>query len=315
MSDAELYEQQVRLLLQSLPYVVDEEVFALKGGTAINLFVRDMPRLSVDIDLTYLPIHDRQESLEAIGNAMNRIASRLESGLQGARVIRLQQRGDTQTTKLQVQSRGVKIKVEASPVTRGSVREPSIISVVPAVEERFGFAECKVVHPDDLYAGKICAALDRQHPRDFFDVKCLMEAEGISDEMLEVFIAYLISSNQPIAKLLAPNLINLKQIFQTQFVGMTREPVSLGELEAARVALIEEIHRRLTDDHRQFLIGFKEGSPDWGLLNLERIEELPSVRWKMLNLDKMKADTRREAVVKLRKVLCNPSCGRGESQT
>jgi len=310
--DTDLYEQQVRLLLESLPYVADEEIFALKGGTAINLFVRDIPRLSVDIDLTYLPIHDRQESLKEISSAMDRIASGIEGGLRGARVIRMQQRGDAQTTKLQVQGRGVKIKIEASPVTRGCVREPTIMSVVPTVEGRFGFAECRVVHLDDLYAGKICAALDRQHPRDFFDVKCLMEAEGISDELLDVFVVYLISSNQPIAKLLAPNLIDLEDVYQNQFVGMTRDPVSLGELEAARIALIKEIHQRLTGAHRQFLIGFKEGVPDWKLLHIQGVEELPSVRWKMLNLGRMKADARCEAVAKLKDVLFNPLYGRGD---
>lgn len=303
MADTTLYEQQVRLLLEVLPYTAEEEVFALKGGTAINLFVRDMPRLSVDIDLTYLPVHERNESLEEIGAAMNRIASHIESGLKNVRVERLQQRGDSQTTKLLVNRRGVKIKIEASPVTRGCVRTPSVREVSDSVQDRFGFAECSVVHLDDLYAGKLCAALDRQHPRDFFDVKCLMEAEGISDDLLDVFIVYLISSNQPIAKLLAPNMVDLTDVYQRQFAGMTREPVSLDELETTRIALLKEIHSRLTEANKEFLIGFKMGAPDWNLLSIEGVEELPSVRWKMINLDRMKADAREEAVAKLRKVL------------
>lgn len=301
--DGSLYEQQVRLLLGALPYVTEEAVFALKGGTAINLFIRDLPRLSVDIDLTYLPVHDRSQSLAEISRALSGIGARIEKGLKGTRVERLQQRTDEQITKLQIQRNQVKIKIEASPVTRGCVREASIRQVVPAVEERFGFAECRVAHVDDLYAGKICAALDRQHPRDFFDVKCLMEAEGISDELLEVFIAYLISSNQPIVKLLAPNLIDLGEIYQHQFIGMTRQPVSLQALESARLDLISEINHRLTDAQRRFLIGFKEGVPDWRLLKLDHVEELPSVRWKMLNLEKMAGDDRRAAVAKLHQVL------------
>jgi len=292
-------------LLESLPYVADEEVFALKGGTAINLFVRDMPRLSVDIDLTYLPVHDREQSLEEISRALSDIAQRIEARMKAVRIHRLQQRADEQITKLQVQRGSVKIKIEASPVTRGCVREPAIRSVVPAVEEQFGYAECRVVHVDDLYAGKICAALDRQHPRDFFDIKCLMDAEGISDAMMDVFIVYLISSNQPIVKLLAPNLIDLKEVYQNQLVGMTREPIALEELESTRTKLISEVNQRLTDAHRQFLIGFKEGVPDWDLLNIEGISNLPSVRWKMLNLERMSANARRDAVVKLHKVLFN----------
>jgi hypothetical protein len=46
-------------LIRVLPSIAEEACFALKGGTAINLFVRDMPRLSVDIDLTYLPVQPR----------------------------------------------------------------------------------------------------------------------------------------------------------------------------------------------------------------------------------------------------------------
>jgi len=310
MVDSAFYEQQVKLLLESLPYVAEEEVFALKGGTAINLFVRDMPRLSVDIDLTYLPIHDRKESLEAIGATMNRIAEQIERGLKGARVVKLQQRGDKVTTKLQVIRGAVKIKIETSPVLRGCVREPSVCRVKPSVENTFGFAECRVVHLDDLYAGKICAALDRQHPRDFFDVKCLMEAEGISDELMDVLMVYLISSGQPIAKLLAPNLIDLTGTYQKQFVGMTKDEISLQALEESRIALIKEIHHKLTDEQRRFLIGFKKSSPDWSLLKVEGIETLPSVRWKMLNLDKMKSSARREAVDKLTNVLFNQPLGK-----
>ena len=309
MVNSAFYEQQVKLLLESLPYVADEEVFALKGGTAINLFVRDMPRLSVDIDLTYLPIHNRKESLEAIGAAMNRIAEQVERGLKGARVERLQQRGDQTTTKLQVRRSGIKIKIEASPVMRGCVREASICTVRPSVEDAFGFAECRVVHLDDLYAGKICAALDRQHPRDFFDVKCLMEAEGISDELMDVLMVYLISSGQPIAKLLAPNLIDLAAIYQKQFVGMTKDAVSLQALLDSRIALTKELHHKLTDAQRRFLIGFKKGSPDWDLLKVKGVETLPSVRWKMLNLDKMTSRARREAVDKLSNVLLNQPLG------
>lgn len=60
------YKRQVNLLLKVLPEVSKESNVALHGGTAINLFVRNMPRLSVDIDLTYIPIESRKISLEKI---------------------------------------------------------------------------------------------------------------------------------------------------------------------------------------------------------------------------------------------------------
>ena len=52
----EQYVNQSRLLLQLLPLIKKYPHFALKGGTAINFFIRDFPRLSVDIDLSYIKI-------------------------------------------------------------------------------------------------------------------------------------------------------------------------------------------------------------------------------------------------------------------
>jgi len=60
------YEAQVDLLLEVLPVVAKHRNFAIKGGTALNLFYLDMPRLSVDIDLCYLPVKDRKESFGEI---------------------------------------------------------------------------------------------------------------------------------------------------------------------------------------------------------------------------------------------------------
>jgi len=68
------FTQQAALLVSVLPLVAEEECFALKGGPAINLFIRDLPRLSVDIDLTYLPVADRAGSLEAIDAALKPMA-------------------------------------------------------------------------------------------------------------------------------------------------------------------------------------------------------------------------------------------------
>ena len=186
---------------------------------------------------------------------------------------------------------------------RGTVREPSVLSVSASVEEEFGFAETSVIHIDDLYAGKICAALDRQHPRDFFDIRGLLDNEGISDSLMNVFIVYLISSNQPIAKLLQPNLIDLKRIYAEQFAGMPIVPVPLEILEETRIELIRTIRSKLTQNHRNFLIGFKEGNPDWNLLPFGHIEELPSVKWKILNLKKMPKVKRDEAIQKLKDTL------------
>jgi predicted nucleotidyltransferase component of viral defense system len=181
MSLAEAFRRQVDLLLRTIPFVAKETCFALKGGTAINLFVRDLPRLSVDIDLTYVHVFPRAKSLGAIDKAMKRIAGRIEAGIKGAFVT--QSASDGVVTKLFIRERKVQIKIEVTPVMRGCAYEPELRGVTPAVEAAFGFAEMQVVSFADLYAGKIVAALDRQHPRDFFDVRQLMAAEGITDEI------------------------------------------------------------------------------------------------------------------------------------
>lgn len=298
-----IYYKQVQLLLEVLPYINDEKCFALKGGTGINMFERDMPRLSVDIDLMYLPVEDRTNSLKHISESLERIAKNIENNMKNAKVHRLEQRGDGMLTKLQVEREGVHIKVETSPVTRGTVREAEMRMVSPKVEEEFGFAETLMVHHDDLYAGKICAALDRQHPRDFFDIRGLLDNEGISDTLMDVFIVYLISSNQPISKLLEPNLLDFSKIFEDQFIGMTIEPIELQLLNDTRDELIQLIHQKMTKEHKEFLLGFKKGNPDWSLLPFENIHELPSVKWKIINLNKMVPDKRAEAYAKLESIL------------
>ena len=90
------YKKQVELLLAVLPEVAKEPCFALHGGTAINLFVRDLPRLSVDIDLTYVPIEDRETSLRKIGEALERIKKGIERVIPGVRVLHRQDVGKLQ---------------------------------------------------------------------------------------------------------------------------------------------------------------------------------------------------------------------------
>jgi len=199
------YYGRVQLLMRVLPQVAQEPVFALKGGTAINLFVRDMPRLSVDIDLVYLPLEPRDETLTNIQSAMGRIGDKIQQQLSGARVHK-QQTKSAVDYKLLVQQAGEEIIIETSPVMRGTVNPPIEREVQKQVELEFGYARIAVTSFEDLYAGKLCAALDRQHPRDLFDVKILYEQEGLNKSLHEVFLIYLLCSNRPTVQL--PNCCN-----------------------------------------------------------------------------------------------------------
>jgi predicted nucleotidyltransferase component of viral defense system len=303
MPFSETYRKQAALLIRAIPFVAAEECFALKGGTAINLFIRDMPRLSVDIDLVYLPVRPRDESLAEIDAAMKRIAARALDGLDGAHVS--EGRTEGTVTKLLVQSQGVQIKIEVTPVLRGTIHEPSVRSVSEKVEDAFGFAEMRVASFSDLYGGKIVAALDRQHPRDLFDVRDLLANEGIDEAMRQAFAVYLISHNRPMWEVLAPRRKDISQEYRRGFEGMTDTSISLRELIEAREALIADIVGKMPGDHRRFLLSFEKGEPDWKLLKVEGAANLPAVKWRQQNLDSLRAKDRAALVSRLEGVLQN----------
>lgn len=278
------YEAQVRLLVRLLPIITEEASFALKGGTAINLFYRDLPRLSVDIDLTYLAIADRASSLAGINDAMDRIAAGARR-LRGAEAERIAGGGGEETRVL-ARLRSATVKIETSPVLRGVVFEPGLRAVSPVVEDRFGFAEANLVAFEDLFAGKIVAALDRQHPRDLFDVKLLYDNEGLTDDLFRVFLVYAASSPRPMHELLQPRAKDIAPEFEREFLGMTETPIELDELHAVRDRLVGDIASRLTGPAAEFLRSLEAGEPDFALIGLADAVDLPAVKWKVQNLKK-----------------------------
>lgn len=285
----ESYEAQVALLVRILPHVAIEPIFALKGGTAINLFYRDLPRLSVDIDLTYLPIKDRTESLAEINDAMDRIAASVEAGIAGAKTQRIKGGGGG-ATRILARLKGAEIKIETSPVTRGAVHEPESRAVTEPVEDEFGYAEMQIVAFEDLFGGKLHAALDRQHPRDLYDVKLLYENEGLTDDLFRTFLIYVASSPRPAHELLNPNLIALDQPFTQQFEGMTKTPVTLDDLLKARKQLIADIQSRFDENTKRFLLSLHDGAPEFEAIDRPQAADLPAVRWKLMNIEKLMAE-------------------------
>lgn len=302
MDRASQYYKQVQLLMRVLPIVSQESCFALKGGTAINLFVRDLPRLSVDIDLVYLPTKGRDEALAEIAKALDAIAENLASSFSQARLIKAY-KAKHDALRLTVCLGGVRVKVELSPVLRGTLHQPQMMQVSPAVEDEFGYVNMLVVAMSDLYAGKICAALDRQHPRDLFDVKWLLENHGLPDEIRKTFLVYLASHNRPMAELLRPQFKDISAIYAGEFASMAQTSVPLEELLRVRERLIAVIHEGLTNDEKAFLVSFKSRSPDWSLLGLSGVSKLPAIQWKQLNLAKMPPGKHSHALEKLKEVL------------
>lgn len=297
------YFAQVRLLLRVLPIVAKEACFALKGGTAINLFVRDMPRLSVDIDLAYLPGSAREEALEEIGRALREIAGRVESQVPGAKVFLT---GKSEAPKALVSLPDAHIKIEPNPILRGTVFGQETRDLVSAAQELFETSTTvRMVSFTDLYAGKLVAALDRQHPRALFDIKLLLENEGLTDTIRRAFVVYLASHPRPMAELLEPGHQPLQGSFESDFAGMTRVTVTVEELEETRERMVSLIRKTLTPAERRFLLSLKKGSHEWALPGLTDLEKLPALQWKVRNILRlMENKTKHQAAVeKLRRTL------------
>ena len=277
------YADTVRLLLAIAPDVFANDIFALKGGTAINLFVRDMPRLSVDIDVVYTPWqHTREQAMAAIAAELDAIAGRVAKLGLSTRTIASK---DLSDTKLLVENEASQVKVEVNVVFRGTVLPTERRMLTGQTAQMFSAElEVPVLATDELYGSKLVAAMDRQHPRDLFDVWQMFESGGLTDAAVECFVTYLAGHNRPIHEVLFGNAIEIAGEYTNSFVGMTTTAVGLDTLLQTRARLRAELPQRLTDKHRRFLTGLARAQPDWGLLQCPHAAELPALRWKLANL-------------------------------
>ena len=282
----QVYLDTARLLIQVAPLVFADNVFALKGGTAINLFVRDIPRLSVDLDLVFIDYRlERDDALaktnEAIRSAVDRLKKR---GFQTYAATA----ADAGETKLFVRRDKLEVKVEVNFVLRGTVYPIRTASLTPKARETLlADLELPVLSLEDLYGGKLVAALDRQHPRDLFDVLQLFRHEGITPGIRRSFVVYLACHNRPIHEVLYPNLRDISADYDNTFRGMTAEPVELKDLLSARERMIAELQTHLDHDERAFLLSLARNEPNWALLGIEHLEQLPGIRWKLRNLEQL----------------------------
>ena len=297
-----IYQKQAELLLRILPLVMREDVFALKGGTAINFFWRDYPRLSVDIDLAYVKVLDRDSTLKDISNRLANINKGIKGIFPDAHIQPKQT--DQLTYALIVRVADATIKIEVNTVIRGSVYPSVKRKLSSKAEEMFGLTLSAITLSfEDLYGGKICAALDRQHPRDLFDIKLLFDNEGLTDNIRKAFIVYLISHNRSLMEVLNPGLQDIKSIFESDFVGMTAQTVNLDDLIDTRAELIKKIKKSLTENEIKFLLSWKNKKPEWELLGIEGIENLPGVRRRLINLEQLKGEKHKQAYEKLERYI------------
>ena len=280
----EAYKKQVALLLRILPEVFAEKNFALHGGTAINLFEQNLPRLSVDVDLTYTTFSDRNQDLKTIRLLLENLKTRIQKRIPSIRfsnpIVA------SENLKLICSTSEATVKIEVNQINRGLIGESRLMLLCQNAQAEFdSFCEMSVVSAKQLWGGKIVAALDRQHPRDLFDINNLLYGAGFIEDIKSGFIFFLLCSKRPIHEVLNPQLINHEAVFSSQFKGMTDQPFTYKEYEAVRTLLIDTIHKGLTKDDKEFLLAFVKGEPNWGKVNYSMY---PSIKWKSMNIDNLK---------------------------
>jgi hypothetical protein len=271
--------------LDILPEVAKEDVFALHGGTAINLFCLNMPRLSVDIDLTYIPASDsRDADFRQIRSALERIKERFRKQIPTisfADPIRAEE-----DLKLICTTSDAMVKIEVNQINRGIIAGTDTSILCDKAQETFDkFCEVRTVSQKQLWGGKINAALDRQHPRDLFDARNLVNEIGYSTDIKEGVIFFMLCGKRPIHELLNPNPIDQSAIFDSQFNGMTDNSFGYDEYQTTREQLIKIVNESLTPEDKKFLLAFSKGEPDWSIVNYSK---LPAIKWKLLNINKLK---------------------------
>jgi hypothetical protein len=286
------YIDTVRLLLAIAPYVFDTRVLAMKGGTALNLFHQDMPRLSVDIDVAFVDhVPQRDAALQQINHELHRARSAIED--LGYRVdmrnLTPSARNKGEDIKLVVISENASVKVEVNYVFRGTLLPVQDAVLAEAAQDMFELGvTLPVLDVAELYGSKLVAAMDRQHPRDIFDVLLMYETHGLRPECVDCFVGYLAGHNRPPHEVIFPVIKSLAGAYEADFVGMTSAPISLAELETARRRLMMELPRALSDDHKAFLLSLVKTEPDWSLMRFSHLPDLPAIRWKLQNLQKLR---------------------------
>ncbi len=296
----ETYKKQVALLIRIMPLVYKIKDFAVHGGTAINLFVKDMPRYSVDVDLTYLPVKNREESIKEINNHLSTLKQQIEKVIPGIRIIH-----KSAVLKLQCTFGGATVKIEVNGIKRGIIGNVEEKELCEKAQKEFKMScVARIVPFSSLYGGKIAAALGRQHPRDLFDYK-YMEVESF-DDIKNGLLFYLLGSDKPLLESLQPNPVNQKQALENQFKGMSDVPFEYTDFEIARKKLIEQVNQNLSDTDKEFLLSFENGNPEWDKCCAGDLSVYPAIQWKLKNIRTLK-DTNsskfNEGIEKLRKFL------------
>ena len=301
------YRKQVALLIRIMPSVYKIKEFAVHGGTAINLFHRNLLRYSVDIDVTYIPIENRQQSLASINQKLLEVKKNIEKTIPG---IVVKHKPDV--WKLLCTLGDATVKIEVNATKRGIIGDVVELPLCEKARNEFSMGcKARTVSFSQLYGGKITAALSRQHPRDLFDCK-YMELQSF-DDVKNGFMLCLLGSDKPIIESLQPHDIDQTEALENQFQGMTETPFGYEDYLESRTALLSLVNGGLTITDKEFLLSFEQGEPDWNKCCAGDLSQYPSVQWKLLNIRKLKESNPvkfEQGVNKLRRYLLDSKTGK-----
>ena len=301
------YRKQVALLIRIMPSVYKIKEFAVHGGTAINLFHRNLLRYSVDIDVTYIPIENRQQSLASINQKLLEVKKNIEKTIPGVVV-----KHKPDVWKLLCTLGDATVKIEVNATKRGIIGDVVELPLCEKARNEFSMGcKARTVSFSQLYGGKITAALSRQHPRDLFDCK-YMELQSF-DDVKNGFMLCLLGSDKPIIESLQPHDIDQTKALENQFQGMTETPFGYEDYLESRTALLSLVNGGLTITDKEFLLSFEQGEPDWNKCCAGDLSQYPSVQWKLLNIGKLKESNPvkfEQGVNKLRRYLLDSTTGK-----
>ena len=301
------YRKQVALLIRIMPSVYKIKEFAVHGGTAINLFHRNLLRYSVDIDVTYIPIENRQQSLASINQKLLEVKKNIEKTIPGVVV-----KHKPDVWKLLCTLGDATVKIEVNATKRGIIGDVVELPLCEKARNEFSMGcKARTVSFSQLYGGKITAALSRQHPRDLFDCK-YMELQSF-DDVKNGFMLCLLGSDKPIIESLQPHDIDQTEALENQFQGMTETPFGYEDYLESRTALLSLVNGGLTITDKEFLLSFEQGEPDWNKCCAGDLSQYPSVQWKLLNIGKLKESNPvkfEQGVNKLRQYLLDSTTGK-----
>ena len=301
------YRKQVALLIRIMPSVYKIKEFAVHGGTAINLFHRNLLRYSVDIDVTYIPIENRQQSLASINQKLLEVKKNIEKTIPGVVV-----KHKPDVWKLLCTLGDATVKIEVNATKRGIIGDVVELPLCEKARNEFSMGcKARTVSFSQLYGGKITAALSRQQPRDLFDCK-YMELQSF-DDVKNGFMLCLLGSDKPIIESLQPHDIDQTEALENQFQGMTETPFGYEDYLESRTALLSLVNGGLTITDKEFLLSFEQGEPDWNKCCAGDLSQYPSVQWKLLNIGKLKESNPvkfEQGVNKLRRYLLDSTTGK-----